>query len=278
MGQQDRGQRRTVTQPLRLLVPQLGKLAQPGSILPVQREQLVKAQPEHAPVEPEAPIERHHRAAQHRHLTERVMLGILLQRLEAPCDVHDLGLRLGKRRRVLIAGPAGLHAARDHAVERVEVLGIARLGQFIVEHGAMAEVLEQQPAPALGGLGIDLGDRTGLLRLRDMTEQAGRVDRIGREHTAGAVEEEPGRDVDHVHRHMGVEDEPVMQPLDLRDQLRRRQLLEVDHVQQTGLIDKLRQEVFAEVASRCGRRCAASRRDASGLMTSARDCSSRLST
>ena len=47
---------------------------------------------------------------------------------------------------------------------------------------------------------------------------------------------------------MGVEDEAVVQPLDLRDQLRRRQLLEVDHVQQTGLADELRQEAFAEVA------------------------------
>ena len=112
----------------------------------------------------------------------------------------------------------------------------------------MAEVLEQQPAAALGRRRIDLGDRTGLVRLRDMAEQARRVDRIGREHLAGAVEIEPGRDVDHVHRHMGVEDEPVVQPLDLRDQLRRRQLLEVDHVEQPGLLDELRQEVLAEVA------------------------------
>ena len=112
----------------------------------------------------------------------------------------------------------------------------------------MAEVLQQQPAPALGRRRIDLGDRTGLVRLRDVAEQARRVDRVGREDLAGAVEIEAGRDIDHVHRHMGVEHEAVVQPLDLRDQIRRRQLLEVDHVQQTGLVDELRQEVLAEVA------------------------------
>ena len=53
----------------------------------------------------------------------------------------------------------------------------------------MAEVLEQQPAAALGRRRIDLGDRTGLVRLRDMAEQARRVDRIGREDPAGAVED-----------------------------------------------------------------------------------------
>ena len=105
--QQDRGQRRRMAQTLRLLLPQPRELAQLGRVLPVQREQLVEAQPEHAPVEPEAPVERQHRAAQHRHLAERVMLGILLQRLEAPRDVDDLGLRLRQRRRILIAGPSG---------------------------------------------------------------------------------------------------------------------------------------------------------------------------
>ena len=98
VGQQDRRQRRRVTQPLRLLVPHLRKLTQPGSALPVETTTVRRsAEPEHPPVEdPETPIERHHRPPQHCHFAERVVLGILLQRLEAPRDVHDLGLRLGE--------------------------------------------------------------------------------------------------------------------------------------------------------------------------------------
>ena len=114
------GSEANLTQPLRLLVPDLGQLAQLRRILAVQREQLVEAQPEHAPVEPEAPVERQHRATQHRHFAERMMLGILLQRLEATRDVDDLGLRLGERRRV--SGRLGRPACTRPAIMRLSVL------------------------------------------------------------------------------------------------------------------------------------------------------------
>ena len=52
-----------------------------------------------AAIEAEAAIERQHRAPQHREFAKRMMLGVLLQRLEAPRDIHDLGLRLGERGR-----------------------------------------------------------------------------------------------------------------------------------------------------------------------------------
>ena len=77
---------------------------------------------------------------------------------------------------------------------------------------------------------------------------------------------------------MGVMNEAVVQPLDLRDQLRGRQLLEVDHVQRARFGDEMRQEVLAEVALDAIGRRATRRRDASRPMTSARERSSRLST
>ncbi len=64
--------------------------------MPLRLEQLVEPQIERAAVEAEAAVEHQHRAPQDRELAERMMLGVFLQRLEAPRHIDQLGLRLAQ--------------------------------------------------------------------------------------------------------------------------------------------------------------------------------------
>src|SRR5882762_473217 len=85
-----------------------------------------------------------------------------------------------------------------YSVKRRRILRIARLGQLVVENGAVTHCGEQQAVPVLGRSPRHLDKRTSLIGFRDVAEIARWIETLRDQLPARAIDVEVGCDIDDV--------------------------------------------------------------------------------